>query len=433
MITIKNENSLYIDKNIIIGFLFLLYFCSEIFTSIYVRVFGNDYGSIVYNCIFLSCLAIYVYLFSFEKLWPAVFVYCVVAILFIFTAFVHPEYHEWFWNESYGVQVQFFCAMGGIWAFLILSINDDRDKLFKYLLVAAWLLFVFFSLRYLSAAGRGYWVEYDAQGRMFHSSYNLGFGYLMLFPVSFFAAYAFLCKKKLYYIPYIIGLFMILTGGSRGAILWALLVPFFCIPYRWKQYNNRIRTIIILIGVCLIPIAFFCLLYYDQLLRLLAFFLADHNISSRTLDMLLSGDIKSANGRDDIAELAIDRIKEGGLFGNGVFGERIAVGQQFRWGYAHNVFLEMYAAFGYVGATVILAGLLYKLIRCAINRKTATEQVIFITFFACSMKLLISDSFWFNSSFWALLAIMFLWKNDDTRDDKVTDENPFILTQEQNN
>ena len=80
-------------------------------------------------------------------------------------------------------------------------------------------------------------------------------------------------------------------------------------------------------------------------------------------------------------------------------------GKVYAWGYSHNIALEMIASFGFLGIVflLIIAVLSYKAI---FRNEDETWRSIFILFFCCSVKLLVSDSFWFLPYFWARFAVI---------------------------
>lgn len=399
-------------KDPLATFIFLWYFCYEIYLSVFYRLGGSN-AYMLYNIIFFGSVALYAITHSTKKLISSIVCYLTIALLFLVTIMVHPEYMPWYFERTYGIQVQFFRGMGGIWAFLVVSIMSDRKELLRNLRNAMLLVFVFLSFRFASAQVRGYWLTYGADYTELQLGYDLGFGYSMLVPTIYFATEAFLNDKKKYYILFAIGSLEILMGGSRGAIIWVVTVFPMMMPYKWGAMSGRSRALAVLGLVVAFPVAILIYMYYDQLAQGLLLLMARRGFSSRTLQALISGEISDANGRDKIYALTIQRIVEGGLLGNGVFGERLLVGERFRWGYAHNFFLEVYAAFGYLGGTVICAVLIFNIIRTAMNCRETGDQMIYVTFLGSAMKLMLSDSFWFNSSFWALLAILVMWHKQD--------------------
>lgn len=398
------------SDDLLVAFIFISYFCSEAFRSLVARSIGSGIFDIVYNVLFIGAVFLLALSTKRKRLLKPALCYLIVALLFILTILIHPEYESWYFEASYGIQVQFFRAVGGIWAFLVVYLVTDKEKLYRYLKISCWILFVFLCLKFVSAQTRGYWVSYGADYSRLERDYNLGFGYNMLFPVIFFSAEAYLHRKKKYFIPFAIGSVLILLGGSRGAIVWVAVAFLFMLPYRWKSMSKTEKARSVALIIVIAPIVWLIYTNYDLLSQGLLFLLNSRGITSRTLTALLTGEFSEANGRDQIYEMTIERIRQGGLFGNGVFGERVIVGQRFRWGYAHNLFLELYAAFGYLGGTIVSLGLIISVIKTAIGCTEFKEQIIFVTFLGASMKLMLSDSFWFNSAFWGLLAIMIMWR-----------------------
>lgn len=399
--------------DLLVAFVFVWYFCSNIFGSINSRLIGLTLHRAIYDIIFFSCVCYFVLTRATKKGIPIIACYFVIALLFLATLIVHPEYEPWFFEESYGIQKQFFRAIGGIWAFAVISMVSDREDLKRYLKFACWILFLYLVLRFLAAEVRGGWNVTSADYEKIISEYDMAFGYDVAFTIAYFTAEAYLNKKKWYYIPAALGLVMTVLDGSRGALLVVLVAVILMFMYKLRGVSRKTRAILLSVLILGLFALFILYLAGDFLRDELLSLLKEAGIESRTLKKLLSGDITDTNGRDYIWQITLNRIREGGLFGNGVFGERVAVGTQFRWGYAHNLFLELYAAFGYLGGTALSVGLVYGTVRTGMRCRTINDEIIFITFLSSAMKLMVSDSFWFNRSFWALLALMILWYRQD--------------------
>ena len=83
--------------NILIRLLFILFFCSNVFSSVVARTIGNQYIYISYNIVFFSLLILFVFSHGNLSNYITPFlIYLFVALLFVVTAIVHPEYGEWF-------------------------------------------------------------------------------------------------------------------------------------------------------------------------------------------------------------------------------------------------------------------------------------------------------------------------------------------------
>jgi len=132
-------------------------------------------------------------------------------------------------------------------------------------------------------------------------------------------------------------------------------------------------------------------------------------LSSRTIDYFFSGTFTDASERHIIANLAIDLIKRGGLFGWGVYGDRYVIGNYYKWGYSHNLFLELFVSFGYLGGFIASFLIIKGVIKLFKHTNEVTSQIIFITFLTTSMKLMLSNSFWYSAAFWSLIVLMMKW------------------------
>lgn len=395
------------NEHIVWGFLFLLFFCNKVFESFIARTLGNEHINIVYCIVFFSLLMVYLIYHLNDMIGP-VFIYILITCLFLATYLIHPEYSDWFHHSLYGIVPAFLNPRGGIWALLIvwLGVMNDEREVFKYLKIAAWILFVYLSLKFFAAQSRGYWITYDVSGEMEQGIYSLEFGYDMVFPVVFMGAYACLSKRKIYYIPFLAGFLMIIMGGSRGAIIGPTIMFPLMIPFKCKSLGKE-KCIMIL--MFLIPVALLIYNYFDTLMEGLFVVLDQSGVSSRTIVSLLTGTFTDGNGREKIYEMALERIREGGLFGWGVYGDRYVIGEEFSWGYSHNLFLELFVTFGYLGGIILSVYLVFKIFSLYHKCKDLNRQVIFMTFFCVSLKLMLSNSFWYTAAFWALIAIMLRW------------------------
>ena len=130
-------------------------------------------------------------------------------------------------------------------------------------------------------------------------------------------------------------------------------------------------------------------LFGEMLLRSFVNFAQDLGIQSRTLDLLLSGDISSDTGRDVIWAAVIDAIKNGGIFGHGVFGERPYVFPIHYAAYSHNIVLELVCSFGIIGVGVCIF-LIVGTLRMVFFCKDTQMREIFIIFFSVASQLLVN-------------------------------------------
>ena len=402
------------DENTLIGSLFLLHFCRDLFSSVVFRIFGRESIYPVYFVIFCSLFLIYV-VQHLKKIIIPVLLFLIVSLMFLYTYLIHPEYFSWFVHETYGFFVAIIVPGCALWVFPLIWLIKDEDRLYRFLLMACWLNFIFYTLQFIASKYRGYWGVMDIDKTTMEMTYNLEWGYNMLMPVSFFGACAFLQRnKKRYYLPFVAGFAMILIGGSRGAAIWPILMFPIIMPFMWRKMKS-FQKFNFFCGVSLIAVfIIFCLLNKDVLLLFLQNGVSRLGITSRTFTSIFDGSIFESNGRNKIYSIALDLIKRGGLLGWGVYGDRPIISYAgFKWGYSHNLFLELLVSFGYFGGGIIIVLLLMGVITLYRVCKNSKRQIVFITFFVTSLKLMLSNSFWYTGSFWALIALMLLWRKID--------------------
>ena len=367
---------------------------------------GRNAATILVNTILLMLFVVYCLYTHIPHSATYFFVYSVIALLMLFTILIHPEYSSWYTHTQYGIRNQFLELGSGIWAFLIIGLYRDEERLLRDLKIIAALVFLAYITKFIGAMARGYWV---VNGR--RATYDMAFGFRILFCTAFWGAMG-LLKDKRYLYLYFAGLLIILLGGSRGAFVWAVALPIANIPFRYSSMTSNQKKGTLLAVLLFIPFAIAILRYTDEILMLFASGLRRLGLSSRTILSMARGTMSEENGRDIIFRMARNLIKTGGPFGRGFYGDRITIGQRFYWGYSHDIFLELFVSFGYVGGTILSAALIIGCIKLYKSVFNSTRKVIFLTFFVNSLQLILSNSFWYESSFWALLALMAFWKRE---------------------
>lgn len=165
-------------------------------------------------------------------------------------------------------------------------------------------------------------------------SYNMPFSYACLLPMV--ALYS---HRKVYDIIMCIIMFMsILAIGARGPVLYFsiyVLIDLFQHKSKWRF----VILIFIILFVFSLPV-----IYY---------WLSSKGLYSRTLEMLLYGDISQDSGRHDIQVIFMRELNESPVFGIGLFGDRLHLDIP----YCHNLFLEILLDFGvFIGLFILLFG-----------------------------------------------------------------------------
>ena len=339
---------------------------------------------------------------------PFLIMFAVVVLAYCMTIMTNPTVAPYLLRENYGL-VRLFRPDAAIFAALFFLLPDDTEELKKNITVYALLRFVYeivFSI--LPAVQRGYWINVGSSGQEIHLSYSLTFGYNICFPTVVFLYKAIKEKKIVYLLLSLVGVLFIIFYGNRGALLVPLLFLALMLISNILSDRDASKKVLkisaILIG------CFLLIIFEDAILRLFLSALTKAGISSRTVNMIGLGTFSEDNGRTRIWLASLDAIKNGGIIGNGMYGDRPFVSQVHYVGYSHNLFLELIASFGIVGAGISVYVIIDS-IRMIFFCKDRNWRELYIIFFSISCQLLISMSLWYVWAFWAALAISFNYRH----------------------
>lgn len=403
----------YNQRYILAAIALILFFCGDAMDSFFARIipdfaekwqfiFGIEnliIGIPAFICCFFTRRS------TKYRVWPY---YLLVAILVGTTWLFHPEYGSWFEHPSYGVYNQFLILRRGIYALLMISLFYDEKKLLNCIMLAAKLSFVFYFLQFCMAQIRGYWANVDYLGETANLEYNLMFGYNMAFCAVVFLCLFFYIKKVRYLLMFGVATATIVLDGSRGSLACiAGIVPILLIV-NWRGLLKRSLKVVFC-SIMLAAAVILITVQWDSVVKFLLEVLDGLNIQSRTIEMFLTGEILEDNGRNEITQMAVDLIKSGGWFGHGVYGDRYVIGQKIYWGYSHNVFLELFVSFGYVGAIIIIGFLFYRIFKMILLCQEKEWKLMLSIFLSGFTRLLFSDSFWYSTFFWGILGITGVW------------------------
>lgn len=387
--------------------IFVGFWCKTPIASVLAALVGRGIANGIVNAVLFVMLATYLVCFQVRNSAKIFLVYFLIALTIILTILIHPEYSDWYNHSQYGIKEQFLDMRGGIWAFLLVSLYKDDERLLRDLKLATTLVFLAYFSKFIVATFRGYWLIGVGGKR---ARYDLEFGFRILFSTAFWGAYGLFRNKKYLYL-YVAGLLIILMGGSRAAFVWGISIFAAALPFKYKDMSRRQKFGAILMLVFFLPVVAAVFTNFSKVVAIFAELLKKLGISSRTLASMASGTMAEDNGRDIIYKMAKRLISNGGLFGYGFYGDRVYIGRYFYWGYSHNIFLELFVTFGYLGGTVLSAALIIGIIKLYRRAVNDTRKIIFISLLTLSFRLLLSNSFWYEPSFWAMLALMLRWKD----------------------
>ena len=196
---------------------------------------------------------------------------------------------------------------------------------------------------------------------------------------------------------FILGVFTEISMGTRG--------PFVCIIFFigtylffFKKYKHHYTARITIIVVAMLLYSLSTPFAY-----MMVGILSMVGKSTRIFDLMLDDALvnyENSNGRDFIHEQLFSKLNttvgEGGF---GLLADRLVVG------YAHNIFVELWYAYGYIiGSAVIVAFLLLVLSLLIKSNDRDTKVVALLFFTASFVKLLFSGTFLTDGLFFFLIG-----------------------------
>ncbi|NPV45214.1 MAG: hypothetical protein HPY70_14770 [Firmicutes bacterium] len=227
-------------------------------------------------------------------------------------------------------------------------------------------------------------------------SYNMALSYYMLLPTVVYInefIENFTIKS---FLPVFISFFIILTLGSRGAIMCLGVFVILKLITKEKKFNYKT----ILISVIIITLIVIILLSLHSILENLYNFLIQFGVHSRSLYLFLRNDVH-LSGRELLYKTIIEEIKDNPLFGIGLAGDRRVIN-----GYTHNIILEIISGFGIIigSIIVILLGIISLKALFSQNIKEASN---FISMWFCLglVHLMVSGSYLIDFRFWIFLGL----------------------------
>lgn len=405
------NNSLFvIKKSNIVDLTFIFYFSFTVISSIISRLFGVvgiPYGGLITEAL-LVFFVICSILITKNKGIDFFIILAVILVALLITVNIHPEYSARFSDDNWGLLYRVFRIDRGIYAYLILRMVSDKLRIRNNLKITAYIWMLKIGMDAFSRITQGSWTLLKNDGvTLYQSSYSLSFGYNS----------AFLCVVCLYlskyYKPYfykavgVLTLALSVLYGSRGALIVPLSYIFFQMFFFTEDTFSKKE----LVKRILIALAFLaCILFYEQILSVLISMFRSLGLGSRSIESLIEGNIGDLNGRDNLWMYSLELIRKNFFTGLGPYGDRYYLSTIYNWGYPHNIFLEFLLEFGILGLIMLIVLIIssFKIIR---QKRDYEFKAIFVVFFSNSLKLLVSDSFWYNSFFWSVLALIVMFRS----------------------
>ena len=342
-----------------------------------------------------------------KKYVPFFLLFLFIAVAMLISVLANPALGEFYTRANYGLDrvIRPDCAL---YAFLFFSLFDDPGELKKDIRFYAYIDFAYLVIvQLIPALTRGYWVDIGPSGQELHFSYNLSFGYAMVFPTVVFLYFSIKERKLIHILLSLIGMFLIITQGNRGSLLLPVIFVGLMIISGIIDSKDMGRKTIKILGVILALIVIASM--GETMLNWLLKVATARGISSRTIQTLLSGSFSNDNGRNLIWLTVLEAIRNGGILGYGVLGDRPFVFPIHYVGYSHNIFLELICSFGIIGVVACIY-IVADAVRMIFFCKDTEWRELYIILFSVSCQLILSMSFWYVWEFWAAAAVAYMYR-----------------------
>ncbi|NOR45751.1 MAG: hypothetical protein GQ534_09220, partial [Candidatus Delongbacteria bacterium] len=222
--------------------------------------------------------------------------------------------------------------------------------------------------------------------------YSMVFAYVIL-PSVLISLSALLNKFNTFNLIFsFLGVFAIITNGSRGSLLTVIV---YLVLYSIINIKKKISIVLISFSI-LSSLFVFSDNFYNNLEKF-STFLENYNIKSRTISKILIDEVAWDNGRMRYFDSSIEIANENPILGLGMAGDRLEGANKLRTthiSYSHNLFIELLAQYGFfIGGTLILTLLLVSFYGIFINRNKSLK--LFILAFAplVFVKLMLSSTY----------------------------------------
>lgn len=327
-----------------------------------------------------------------------------VAIIFGVTIIIHPEYEDVYSDRVFHSIIS---GVSGISGYVIIRQNLDIGSFKKCLKYSAYVLFLYYFIRSFEVIRTGVWSSFSVgtATNVFTNS-SMEFGYSMLFPALLFIYFYFREKKLIYLIISLIGLAEIILYGGRGPILSYLCFVVLYVIFVWMGSNEIRYKALKIVGIVLVVVILY--FFFNDILEIIVSGLNKSGIQSRALTLLIEGEATSDNGRNLLYAATWEKIIGHSFWsGYGPLADMFYLNGY----YVHNIILEMMLDFGLIPGLFLFIVLVTCLIRTLVKCKDEDAVAILLIFVSSGfIKLFISSSFWTETTFWMMLALMMNYK-----------------------
>lgn len=314
---------------------------------------------------------------------PTLHVYTIVLMVALVTNTIWPERWQYMSNDFTKFTLAVVIPTGLIAA----SVNKVHIFIRSALIVA--IASFFFAIVY---------AYYIMRGAFSIEGYDMALSYSLMLPTVLLLSQ----EKRVYWIGALCMLFVIFSVGSRGALVTVIL--FGLVRYFWGKVSVSKFFI-----YAIVLIIFFEFLF-TPLVEFIADILDAANVNSRTLRLLVDGELLSyVSGRDDLSKMAWSLIDKNPFIGNGVWADR-----QYMGIYCHNIVLELLLDFGYI-ITGIIALIFCGNVYTTFMPLSSNQKLYFLMFvMSILIPMFVSGSYLIDYNIGLLLGIVALYKRNSS-------------------
>lgn len=380
--------------------LLVYYFTSPIWRAVF---FDHIPGGWILNPIIIIGL-LFITILKQKSLWNTywdiIIFYIFVAGAFFIKFFQNPDMADWI-GRTYGVKQM--VSWGWIFAYAVIRVQPNLYKMLDCLKKIGVVLVSYYAYQSLEVLRTGYWT-YVQFGMTRQTTSNMSWSYGVLTAICFLSIYFFKDKKKWPFVFAVIGVVGILIYGSRGTLI-GLIFGILLLSLFYSQKRMTFRNYLVLFALC----GGIVFGLSDFGLSMISDILMSHGLNSRFIDSIKNFATfeELFNGRSRIWETAISLIKTGPFYGYGVYGERNAIYNiGMKWGYSHNIFLEILVDFGWLFGSISIVVLFFYLVLFFKSSKDKYEKLLVIIFLTIGFELVLSNSIWLHSGLWVLMGLI---------------------------
>lgn len=314
-----------------------------------------------------------------------VFAWMIICVLYLIQILVFPRSNEY--QYSYIVP---FLITGIPYLFIgeIIDYESEKDALSLISVGVVIAYFVYVTFYQQSDAG-----SMTDQGK----GEGMSQAYLVMPHVMMVLAAAFRTHKLPYIFVSVLGVFFILSLGTRGALLYtAIFAALYFLFLSRNKYKLLYVFLILLLGVVTYNMFFEIMFFLQGAIE-------DLGMSTRIVDRLLGdteASITSDSGRGSIQAAVLAATMESPWFGKGFCGSFLIVGT-----YPHNLFFELLCSFGVIIGSLISIWIVYIIIsafRMALNNDERVFLLVLVM--AGFAKLMTSYTFLDNFETYLMLG-----------------------------